>query len=233
MTAPNSLIRRDAALDALARVGILPEDAAMDAIRALPADPVGEAAGRLAELLMSDLDERESMGHEAWDEALTAVRAAVAGIAHLHKDVVSIEQERDAALRGFGLLPDDPREIRRYAEVFAREIRECPPKLQDRPEMCPCVSVITAHVRRMIVERLDAMKALQAEREKFQQETLRTSALTQMLLRVAGEIVTWDGAPGDFSRRALADEIHALIATPLNVKVERAAVAARDAGEKR
>lgn len=49
MTAPTSLIRRDAALDALARVGILPDDAAMDAVREVPADPVGEAAGKLAD----------------------------------------------------------------------------------------------------------------------------------------------------------------------------------------
>ena len=52
-------------------------------LRALPADPVAETSVRLAELLMSDLDERESMGPAAWDAALTAVRAAVAARAKL------------------------------------------------------------------------------------------------------------------------------------------------------
>ena len=71
MTAPHSLIRRDAALDALARVGILPDDAAMDTIRALPADPVGEAAGKLAEATEAHETEARVMDHDmdAWRAA--------------------------------------------------------------------------------------------------------------------------------------------------------------------
>ena len=94
MTAPTDLIRREDVLaivfpDACseARKGALclhPScDAVrfspiLDALRSLPADPVAETSVRLAELLMSDLDERESMGPAAWDAALTAYRAAVA-----------------------------------------------------------------------------------------------------------------------------------------------------------
>lgn len=59
-------------------------------------------------------------------------------------------------------------------------------------------------------------EALRAEQLKFQQETRRTSELTVMLRRVSFEIVSWDGPPGDFTRRALADEIDALLAKPIN-----------------
>lgn len=86
MTAPDDLIRRDTAERAIRARQRDTEDSgiyaglsvALQELAALPADPVAEAAGKLAELLMSDLDESESMGPAAWDEALTAVRAAVA-----------------------------------------------------------------------------------------------------------------------------------------------------------
>jgi len=74
------LIRRDAALDALARVGILPDDAAMDAVREVPADPVGEAAGRLAECVAERETAATNMQRdmETWRSA-TADRKHVTG----------------------------------------------------------------------------------------------------------------------------------------------------------
>ena len=95
MTAPDDLIRRgDAERAAISyhpadgscchedptghHAAVWACDGIAERIRALPADRVADAAGKLAELLMSDLDESESMGPAAWDEALTAVRAAVA-----------------------------------------------------------------------------------------------------------------------------------------------------------
>jgi hypothetical protein len=51
VTAPTDPIRRADVLDALVRVGILPEDAAMDAVKALPASAVHVAALRLARAL--------------------------------------------------------------------------------------------------------------------------------------------------------------------------------------
>lgn len=68
-----------------------------------------------------------------------------------------------------------------------------------------------------LLSELDAARtALRDEQLKFQQETRRTSELAVLLRRIADEIVTWDGPPGDFSRRELAREIDALLAKPIN-----------------
>ena len=85
----NDLIRRGDALDALARVGILPDDAAMDAIRALPADPVAEAAGKLVSLAIEAL--RCTDAHAvAWDAYETRRRAA-----HHYQDIPELEFDSD------------------------------------------------------------------------------------------------------------------------------------------
>ncbi len=90
---------------------------------------------------------------------------------HMELCRVRLRIERDEALRGFGIGPNEPAGLARYAEVFTREIRECPPRTQDTEGgVCACVSVITAHVRRMLQERLDAKDealSLREEREDY------------------------------------------------------------------
>ena len=81
MTAPHSLIRRDAVLALVEKAGLLgdPEDGLRliaNGVLALPADPVGEAAGRFAEAWCSD---PHVLGFgQRFRDSVLAYRAAVA-----------------------------------------------------------------------------------------------------------------------------------------------------------
>lgn len=106
--------------------------------------------------------------------------------APLRAEVERLTRERDEALRGFGIGPNEPVGLKRYAEVFTREIRECPPRTQDTEgAVCACVSVITAHIRRMLQERLDAL----SRAERAEAENARLRAALQPFQRIIADNV--------------------------------------------